>query len=135
MQVASSKISLNFSIEERKIAMDILLWFLLFENIFFLVAVFAFFYLRQRAYTVIAVIILAALLFTDIVAFQGHHNWFIVVLPSFICVVIGLIVRPFLPRPRITLGHQMARILLFVLAFLTLFLFIIGAIAIVFSIR
>ncbi len=113
--------------------MDVSLWFLVFEDIFFLAVVCAFLYLRQRPYTILATIILAITVVMNIVSFRGYHNWFIVVLPCLVFSIMLVLARPFLPRTRLALGIQTARMLLFLLSFLTLFVIVILVIAVVFS--
>ena len=110
--------------------MSAIFWVLLFEDILLLVVIGFLLYLRQRSYTTLAVVIFAIVLLGNIITLRGFSNWFILVLPCYLSVAILLIARPFLPRPRVTMGTGMTRSLVIPSLFVFLLLIVFSVVAI-----
>ena len=99
--------------------------FLLFEDILFLGVIFAFLSLKQRAYTILAMVLLLVLILTNFLSLRGNTNVLVVVFPAIACFLVGMFARFFMKRPHITFGGGVARIvigifLLLILAFIIL---------------
>lgn len=106
--------------------MNFLLWLLIVEDIFLLFAICLLLYLREWAYTIVAIITLLILLLTNVVVFQGNYNGFLLVIPTTSLILMVLIARPFASQhPRTTLGIRAGRVLFLLLSFLILFLILI----------
>lgn len=106
--------------------MSALLWFLLFEDILFLGVIFTFLYLRQRGYTILAMLLFIVLLLTNFISFRVHQNLLLVLLPAITCFILGMFARFFMRRPRITFGVGAARIVIFLFLLLILVLIILS---------
>lgn len=115
--------------------MDATLWVLLFEDILLLVIIIFLLYLRQRPYAIIAAFIFVIILLINIIILRGFSNWFTLVLPCLLSAAIILIARPFLPRPRVTMGVRMTRGILVPSLLVFLFLTILFVTAILFDRR
>lgn len=112
--------------------MENLLWILVVEDILFLVFISIFLYLKQRSYIILAAIFAIELLIVNFVSLKVYQNWFIISLPFLSFVILGILGRSFLPKPRITMGVQTTRNGLFLSLFVMLALTILFVIAIVF---
>lgn len=112
--------------------MENLLPILVAEDIVFLVVVCLFLYLRQRAYTILAIIFVIELLIANFISFKGYQSLFLIILPYLSFVLFVVLGRPFLPRPRITMGVQTTKIVMFIALPIALFLIILSVIAIIF---
>ena len=115
--------------------MDATLWITFFEDILFLVIIGILLSLRQRPYAILAVILFALILVTNIVVLRGFSPWFILVLPCLVAAVIILIARPFLPQPRVSMGVGMTRSVIPLSLFVFVCLTILSIIAIFFTRR
>ena len=117
---------------ERKFMMENLLWILVVEDILFLVVISIFLYLKERTYVILAAIFAVELLIVNVIYLKFYQNWFIIGLPFFSFMILVVLGRPFLPKPRVTMGVRTTRIGLFITLFVLLALTILFVIAIIF---
>jgi len=99
--------------------MDLFLWYLVLENIILLPAIGLFFYSKQRPYVIIGCILFVILICTDIALYRGYRGVF-VALPTVIVLFIGFFIRPFLPRPHVTINPQISKFVALILLFIVI---------------
>ncbi|SRR5579883_626555 len=112
--------------------MENLLPILIAENIVFLVVICIFLYLRQRTYTILAIIFIIELLIANILSFKGYQSVFLIILPFLSFLLLIVLGRPFLPKPHITMEARITKIVTFIALPIGLLLIILSIIAVIF---
>ncbi len=107
--------------------MDILLWFLVIEDIHLLTIIGFLLFSRERWYITIALVTLVTLLFTNVLLFRGSHTGFLLIIPPIMLTIMALLVRPYANRSNRSLSIHTSK-------FLAIFLGSICLLLIMFSI-
>jgi hypothetical protein len=97
--------------------MNAFLWSLFVVDICIGALTVAMFFLRQRPYTILAVIFSVILVLVNVVMIYGPQNPATIWFPAILFVAVILITRPFMPRPRVTLSPKAAKAVFFILLF------------------
>lgn len=102
--------------------MEILLWFLVIEDILIAITICFLLSSRERWYIFIALVTFVILLFTNVFLFQGNRGEFFLILPPVALTIMVVLVRPYTSRSSRTLSIRTSKFLAILLGAVCLLL-------------
>jgi hypothetical protein len=108
--------------------MTFMLWFLLFEDVLMVAVLSVVLSSRRRMYTLTVFITFLVLIVTNVLLFQRHTSWSLLLLPPVVGTILLLLARPFVSPSSRIMDTRKFNVLLISLTVLILFFIMLSGI-------